>query len=279
MHKRAPDGRDHLPRQDDSSRHGHPGDHIRGRSGHECAAAYERSRHSPGDWHEVGDRRPDREYDRRDHRDFAPRSSPRSPSMSDSQLFRMESALSWAAWDWHGGYRGSVADGVRELIEGDLRALHVSPDTQLSIIDSHFKIMSAYTRFDSYNRLGPNLGGARKYTDWPKLTTLSVDAFVEFYGQLTGESASFDIGLTPFAGIDLRFGQNGLCLPGLGVTIAYEHARALWSLLAKLLPEKAVIQAQIDLTQQEQHGYKLLWQVGLVCLDDFDLVRAVKEPR
>jgi hypothetical protein len=63
------------------------------------------------------------------------------------------------------------------------------------------------------------------------------------------------------------------------VTIAYGHARALWSLLAKLLPEKAVIQAQIDLTQQEPHRYKLLWQVGSVCLDVFDLVWAVKEPR
>jgi hypothetical protein len=76
----------------------------------------------------------------------------------------------------------------------------------------------------------------------------------------------------------LQFEHDGLCLPGLGVTIAYEHARALWSLLAKLLPEKAVIQAQINLTQQEQHGYKLLWQGGSVYLDIFDLVWAVKEP-
>ncbi len=102
---------------------------------------------------------------------------------------------------------------------------------------------------------------------------------MEFYGRLTGDCASFDIGLTPFAGIDLRFGHDGLCLPGLGVTIAYEHARALWLMLAKLLPEKAVIQAQINLTQQEQHRHKLLWQVGLVCLGVFYSVRAVKEPQ
>jgi hypothetical protein len=100
--------------------------------------------------------------------------------MSDLQLFWMESALSQTARDWHGGYRGLVADGVRELTEGDLRALPVPPDMRLSIIDSHFKIMSAYTRFDSYNRPGPNLGGARKYTDWPKLTTLSEDALWSF---------------------------------------------------------------------------------------------------
>ncbi len=108
---------------------------------------------------------------------------------------------------------------------------------------------------------------------------LSVDAFVEFYGRLTEDCASFDIGLMPFGGIDLRFGHDGLCLPGLGVTITYKHARALWSLLAKLLPEKAVIQAQINLTQQEQHRHKLLWQVGSVCLNVFDPVQAVKEPR
>ena len=198
--------------------------------------------------------------------------------MSDLQLFWMESALSQTARDWHGGYRGLVADGVWELTEGDLRALHVLPDMRLSIMDAYFKIMSAYTRLDSYHRPGPNLGSAQKYMDWPKLTTLSVDAFVEFYGRSTGDCASFDIGITPFVGIGLRFGHDGLCLPSLGVTIAYEHARALWSLLAKLLPEKAVIQAQINLTQQEQHGYKLLWQGGSVYLDIIDLVWAVKEP-
>ncbi len=171
-----------------------------------------------------------------------------------------------------------MTDGIRELTEGNLWALHVPPDTWLSIIDTHFKIMSAYTHHDSYNRPGPNLGGARKYMDWPKLMTLSVDAFVEFYGRLTRDCASFDIGLMPFAGIELQFGHDGLCLPGLVVTIAYEHTRALWSLLAKLLPEKVVIQAQINLTQQEQHKHKLLWQVGSVCLDIFDLVWAVKEP-
>ena len=184
----------------------------------------------------------------------------------------MESVLSWAARDWHSGYRGLVADGIWELTEGDLRALHVPPDTRLSIIDAHFNNMSTYTHHDSYNRPGPNLGGARKYTDWPKLTTLSVVAFVEFYGRLTEDCASFDIGLTPFAGIDLWFGHDGLCFPGLGVTIAYKHAHVLWSLLAKLLPEKSVIWTQINLTQQEQHGYKLLWQADSVCLDVFDLV-------
>jgi hypothetical protein len=172
MHETEPDGRDHLLQQEDGSRHGHLGDHIRGCSGHEYADTYKCSRHGPWDWHKVGDRRPDWDYDRRNHQEFAPRSSPRLPSVSDVQLFWMESALSWAARDWHGGYQGLVADGIRELTESDLRAFHVPLDTRLSIIDTHFKFMSVYTCLDSYHRLGPNLGGARKYTDWPKLTTL-----------------------------------------------------------------------------------------------------------
>jgi hypothetical protein len=109
---------------------------------------------------------------------------------------------------------------------------------RLSIIDANFKIMSTYTCHDSYNRPEPNLGGAQKYTDCPKLTILSVDAFVEFYGRLTGDCASFDIGLRQFVGINLRLGHDGLCLPGLGVTIAYKHAHALCSLLAKITPRK-----------------------------------------
>ncbi len=136
-----------------------------------------------------------------------------------------------------------MAYGTRKLTEDDLRALHVPPDTRLSFIDAHFKIMLPYSHHDSHSRPGPNLGGARKYTDWPKLTTLSVDTFVEFYGRLTEDCASFNISLTPFAGIVLRYGHDGLCLPGLKMTIAYEHARALWLLFLKLLLDKAVIQA------------------------------------
>jgi hypothetical protein len=132
--------------------------------------------------------------------------------------------------------------------------------------------MLPYSSYDSHSRPGPNLDGAWKYTDWPKLTTLSVDTFVEFYGRLTGDCTSFNISLTPFAGIVLQYDHDSFCLPGLKMTIAYEHARALWLLLLKLLLDKAVIQAQVDLTQQEQHGYKLLWQVGSICLDIFDLV-------
>ncbi len=97
-----------------------------------------------------------------------------------------------------------MVNGTCKLTEDDLRALHVQPDTRLSVIDAHFKIMSPYSRHDSHLRPGSNLGGAWKYMDWPKLTTLSVDAFVEFYGWLTGDCASFDISLTPFAGIVLR---------------------------------------------------------------------------
>ncbi len=209
-HKPEPERRDRFLRNEDGSCYGPPGDHTRGCSSHEYADAYKRTRHGSRNSHEFGDHQPDHDYDRRDHREFEPRLSPRSPSMSDLQLFWMESALSRAARDWHSGYQGSVVDGIWELTEGDLWALYVPPDMPLSIIDAHLKIMSAYTHHDSCNRPGPNLRGAQKYTDWPKLTTLSVDAFVEFYGWLTGDCASFDIGLTPFAGIDLQFGHDGL---------------------------------------------------------------------
>jgi hypothetical protein len=159
-HKLEPERQDHFLRNEDGSRCSPPGNHTRGRSGHKYADAYEHTRHGPQNGHEFGDHRPNHDYDRCDHREFEPRLSPQSPSMSDLQLFWMELALSWAARDWHSGYWGLVADGNRELTEGDLWALHVLPDTRLSIIDAHFKIMSAYTCHDSYNRPGPNLGGA-----------------------------------------------------------------------------------------------------------------------
>ncbi len=118
-------------------------------------------------------------------------------------------------------------DGIHKLTEGDLLALHVPLDTGLSITDAHFKIMSPYSCHNPYSRPGPNLGGAQKYTDWPKLTTLVVDAFVEYYDRLTRDCTNLDVSLTPFAGIVLQYCHDGLCLPGLGVTIVYKHAQVL----------------------------------------------------
>jgi hypothetical protein len=113
MNKMEPDRRDHLLRQDDGSQHGHLDDHIRGCSGHEYADACEHFRHCPWDWHKAGDHQLDWDYDWRDHREFAPCSSPQLPSMSDLQLFWMESALSLAARDWHGGYQGLLTNGIQ----------------------------------------------------------------------------------------------------------------------------------------------------------------------
>ncbi len=73
-----------------------------------------------------------------------------------------------------------LADGTRELTEDDLWALQVPPDMQLSVIDAPFKIMLPYSHHNSHSRPGPNLGGAQKYMDWPKLMILSLNAFVDF---------------------------------------------------------------------------------------------------
>ncbi len=141
---------DRFLQNEDSSHYGPPGDHTRGHSGHEYADVYERTHHGSRNGHTFRDHWPDHYYDRRNHWEFEPRSSPWLPSMLDLQLFWMESALSRAARDWHSGYQGLVVDGIQELTEGDLRALHVPPDMRLSIIDVHFKIISAYSRHDSY---------------------------------------------------------------------------------------------------------------------------------
>ena len=90
---------------------------------------YKRTRHGSRNGHKFGDHWPDRDYDKRNHWEYEPCLSPWLPRMSDLQLFWMESALSRAARDWHSGYRGSVVDGIWELTEGDLQALHVPPDT------------------------------------------------------------------------------------------------------------------------------------------------------
>ncbi len=113
-----PERRDRFLRNEDGSRYGPLGDHTRGHSGHKYADAYEHTRHGSRNGYKFGDHWPDRDYDRRDHQEFEPRLSSLPPSMSDLQFFWMRLVLSQAARDWHSGYRGSVADGIRELTEG-----------------------------------------------------------------------------------------------------------------------------------------------------------------
>jgi hypothetical protein len=120
--------------------------------------------------------------------------------------------------DWHSaGQYGDMVEGISELNDGILQTLRIPLDAASEIIGAHFKIMTPFLlRPDSSYPPGPNVVGIRKYTGWTHLHDLDTEGFITFYFQLVVDCLSFYIALTPFHGVDLRYGHDGLCLPGLG---------------------------------------------------------------
>jgi hypothetical protein len=120
--------------------------------------------------------------------------------------------------DWHSvGQYGNVVEGISELNNGVLRTLRVPLDAASKIIGEHLKNMTPFLArpYSSYPP-GPNVAGIWKYTGWTHLHDLDTEGFSTFYSQLVVDCLSFHIALTPFHGVDLCYGHDGLCLPGLG---------------------------------------------------------------
>ena len=77
------------------------------------------------------------------------------------------------AHNWICGHRdGHFLRGSDTLTNDDLNILGVPADTQLAILDLHYR----------FHDKKPNTYSSHKYTHWPKLEFLTVDTFVEFYG-------------------------------------------------------------------------------------------------
>lgn len=76
-----------------------------------------------------------------------------------------------------------------------------------------------------------------KYTQTlTKLDSLSAELFVDWYGHFSFEIQCYSIGLTPFDAIMPKWAYVGLCLPAVGERRYLLMARALYSLLSKVLP-------------------------------------------
>ncbi len=70
--------------------------------------------------------------------------------------------------------------------------------------------------------------------------------------------------------MDLRYGHDGLCLPGLGTWIFFKNAKALWQVLSDLVPRMVPkVEAQVRLIFADPNGYKLFRKIGTVCIKVF----------
>ncbi len=145
-------------------------------------------------------------------------SSPKHPTLLASQIWRLETSMSTLVKDWHSaGQYGDMAEGILELDDGVLRTLGVPLDAASEIIGAHFKIMTPFLAHpDSSYPPGPYVAGIWKYMGWTHLHDLDMEGFIMFYSHLVVDCLSFHIALTPFHGVNLCYGHDGLCLPGLG---------------------------------------------------------------
>jgi hypothetical protein len=83
----------------------------------------------------------------------------------------------------------------------------------------------------------------------------------------------------PFNGIQLKFAEYGLCLPGIGYLLYEENTQALWSILVPLLPSTwHEVKAQVMLMRTHHDGYKLLWLLGLTVVKIWSKLHSVPEP-
>jgi hypothetical protein len=184
-------------------------------------------------------------------------SSPKHPTLLASQIWRLETSMSTLVKDWHSaGQYGNMVEGILELKDGILWTLGVPLDAALEIIRAHFKIMTPFlARPNSSYPPAPTVAGIQKYTGWTHLYPLNTEGFIMFYSQLVVDCLSFHIPLTLFHGVDLCYGHDGLCLPGLGTWIFFENAKALWQVLLGLVPWRvSKVEAQVRLTLADRNG-------------------------
>ena len=107
---------------------------------------------------------------------------------------------------------------------------------------------------------------------FPTLSSLAVDATVEFYDKLQKTSVLFLLPLMAFDAINLRMGFEGLCPPGLGLPCYAEIAVALMEILPRILPTgHSQMASLITVVRAESgNGYDLLWRVMELAVPGFD---------
>ena len=88
----------------------------------------------------------------------------------------------------------------------------------------------------------------------------------------------FDIPLTPFDGIVLEYGADGLCVPGIGIQMYTKCVTAFLYILRKTLP-LSTSQELADLGTTARNWYKFLWHVLHHTVDLLHETANVKRPQ
>ena len=185
---------------------------------------------------------------------------------------------------------GSVDEGTTQLTPEGLCALGIPEDAWLSVDQGHKEywrqiVAAADKRYRGYDvedipvrDLHVDENRVTRYTQWTRLDSLTkmADIFV-WYGQIRIEAAMFSVPLTPFDGIVLEYGADGLCAPGIGVQMFTKCGAAFLYILRKTLP-LSTSQELTALSTTAKNGFQFLWHVLYHTVDLLDERTHVPRP-
>jgi hypothetical protein len=140
-------------------------------------------------------------------------------------------------------------------------------DSYISIKGRHRLLMQNYTVHSQHGYSdGPkNVQLLSNNAPFKKLDSLKPTVVMEWYKNLVSVLSHYNICLTPFKDIVLKYGDMGLCLPGVGWMKYNEMGNALSILLTTnllplnddtILPKK--LAQKLRLANKTNNGYKLL---------------------
>jgi hypothetical protein len=141
------------------------------------------------------------------------------------------------------------------------------------IIHLHTEVLAHWEHPRQYY-LGPQVDRIldKGISTFPCLTTLRVDATVEFYDNIHKTSLIYLLPEIPFNCISIKMGFEALCPPGLGLPRYAIIAQVLMEVLPKLLPQTDTqVTSLITMTWMESgNGYDLLWRTLALTVPEFD---------
>jgi hypothetical protein len=116
----------------------------------------------------------------------------------------------------------------------------------------------------------------------PTLDSAATETMVDFYDRLQESASGLTIAIMPFNTVMIRYGLEGLCVPGLGVDKYHVMSKALMELLPHLISGNLSPQinaALASVRSESGNGYDFLWRVLELTVPGFDPVVPIKVPQ
>ena len=193
------------------------------------------------------------------------------------------SALATARY--HCGFDDGV-DPLTSLTLAEVGYTNIGSDDVVAchnaIIEVHRRVLQSWHN-STNNTFGPQVNRivTKSLKLFPVLESTNTSDMVDFYDRLQETAADHLTALMPFDAILLRFGFEGLCVPGLGVTRYARMGKALMELLPRLLPGSLSPQINAALyavRYESTNGYDYLWRVLELTVPGFDPIVPIQLP-